>query len=301
MKKTVTLKIAELKKLFFVRIALNEDHVVHLASLLEAGTELPDILVADDPDGQYDKAVVDGRHRIAAHELLGHVEMKCELRKFASYAEMVLVALKCNLGGALPPGASDISHTMELLLASGMKRRDIIAQTSETTGFPPRLVQKHLADVQSKLAKVRLKKAANSVTSEGMTVSEAAAHHGVKLEALKKLLQPEGELEKNGGCNVPQLKAFLSNRFGSMNKSGAHTLSRLSHDLKDGVAKPDDARDIIEHLGKIRDKQVAFFKNWEERLIAAAEIKEVAVKQPTARTKKDKRIGSSVLAKMGLS
>lgn len=298
--KTVKLALDTLKEKFFVRVHLNQDHVLHLAGLIENGVELPALLVADD-GGTYENGLVDGRHRKAAYQFLNIKEAECELRKFGSLSEMILTALQMNVGGALPPGASDISHTMELLLAADMSRKDIIAHTSKMAGFPEKLVQKHLDEVQSRMAKVRLNAAVKSVTINGMTVHEAAAKHGVKLIALQKHLQPTEEEENKGATNIPQLKAWLGRRFGSHNMSIAQGLSKLTHDLKDGITKPEEAAEVLEHLEKLAERQSQFFSNWMTRLGASKSVKEEVAKKPTKRQKKDTRVSKNALERMGLA
>src|SRR6266850_7024695 len=97
MAKPVEVLLEQLKVDFFVRKKLNDDRVMQLALLYEAGTELPPIEI------NWDKQVIDGRHRKAALEMLGRKTALCHDIGQKALGESIVLALRANVGGALPP------------------------------------------------------------------------------------------------------------------------------------------------------------------------------------------------------
>ena len=286
-------KLNELKETFFVRVGLNPSRVQHFAELLISGVELPPLLVAKDTND-----VVDGRHRKTAHEEVGDTIVSCEIQKFESRAEMILEALRRNVGGSLPPERADINHTMEILLADGVSRKEIIARMSDLVGFPPKLIRLHLDEVQSSIGAARLSRAVKAVMNEGKTVPEAAAEFGVKLETLQKQIEPKADKR---ATNISHLKSWFGGRFGSLNMSNAQNLSNLLKDLKDGVVSEVDAKGVLEHVGKLIARQAKTYDDWNKRFNAQFGVTTAIGQLPTPRKKKDKVAGKTALARMELT
>jgi ParB-like chromosome segregation protein Spo0J len=143
--KQVTLDLSEIKETFVIRLGLNQAHLDHLRTLVESGVKLPPLLISEN------KELVDGRHRLAVYRSLGHTTVKCVVEKFTSASDKITRALECNVGGSLPPTEADITHTMQVLLATSATRRQIIDLISSRVGFPRTLVKDcfrytHLAD-----------------------------------------------------------------------------------------------------------------------------------------------------------
>lgn len=293
-KKTEVLQLREIKETFVIRLALNQEHVGYLKSLIESGIDFPPILVSED-----DKELIDGRHRIAALRALDFTDTLCELRQFASQSDKIITALQCNVGGSLPPTEADVSHTMQILLTAGESRKSIIEKISEKVGFPPQLIKQHLDYVQSNLAKARLKKAVSAVVTGGETVPEAAAKFGVKLETLQANLEEKSE--DNTAVNVNQLKSHLSVNFNKLNSIFGHNLSRVVRDLSDGVTKPEEAKEIIAHVNKLvarlNHRHEEWLKRFEVHIGSTASAVEVSIVK--AREPKEK-LGKQALARMGL-
>jgi hypothetical protein len=282
------------KNIVKVRIELRREHVGYLRDLIDAGITLDPLLVSED-----DMEIIDGRHRKAAYLELGITEVECEIKKFASDTDKIITALRCNVGGSLPPTPADISHTMQILLTAGESRKSIIEKISGTIGFPKRLVQKHLDEVQSNLHKARLKKAVTAVASQGMTVHEAAIEFGVKLETLQRNLT--NKVDENG-TNVQQLKSYFSQQFAKFTLINGHNLSKVIRDLKDGVLTPDEVIEIISHVVKLKMRFDRYHDEWNKRFAAhigiqaeVAEISKVRARKPQVSQ------GKKALDRMGLA
>ncbi|HNS34400.1 MAG TPA: ParB N-terminal domain-containing protein [bacterium] len=104
----VSVLISDLNKNLFVRQELDQNHVLYLAELIEAGVVLNPIEITPD------MAVIDGRHRIEAAELNSQVEIKARIVSISDESELVARAYRANVGGALPPTQEDTEHTVLL-------------------------------------------------------------------------------------------------------------------------------------------------------------------------------------------
>jgi ParB-like chromosome segregation protein Spo0J len=292
-KKIENLALATITEGFLVRVELDHKHIEHLKDLHSSGQELPPILVSEG-----DNELVDGRHRLAAYRELGVQSTSCEIRKFASRAEKIMVALAANVGGSLPPTHADINHTMQILLNEGESRKSIIQMVSDRIGFPAKLVARHLDEVQANIHKVRLKRAINDVVDKGKTIHEAAALHGVKLETLKANL---ADKISDGKSDVNQLKSHLSVSFNRVSHIYGRNISKLARDLRDGVISEEEARDVIRHMIKLMDRLNHRHNEWVKRfekhvgvVTTSAAMSEVEAKQSR------KQKSSTALEKMGL-
>jgi predicted transcriptional regulator len=296
-KKIVKRQLAELKDDFVVRIELNRDHVDHLKDLIGAGVEMDPLLVSEDDD-----ELIDGRHRKAAYLEIGIKEAECEIRTFASQAEKIVAALHANVGGSLPPTHADVNHTMQILLTSGESRKSIIEMVSERIGFPPKLIARHLDEVQSNMAKARLKKAASAVVNSGKTVHEAAAEEGVKLETLKKFLKVEGETDDDRATSVNQVKSYLSTQFASLQCSQGQVLSKVLRELKDGLLTPEESQIVIEHVKKLTGRLNHHHEEWVKRFASHIGSTVEATEATKAKARKPQvSQGNKALDRMGIA
>ena len=290
--------LSEIKEKFFVRVALNESHVQYLCDLKKSKAELPPIRLGVCA-GSDELVLVDGRHRKAADERLGITEAVCEVRRYETEAEMIIDALKENVGGALPPAPEDITHTMRLLLAAGITKKDIIRRVSEMTSFPPALVAKHLDNVRRHEQKVRLTKAVRSIAEGGQTVASAAAEFGVDEAILKGALSGKVD-DDEGATNVSQVKAWMEKKFKGLSYSNAQVYLKLSRDLNRGLLTLDEVTEVANHVGKLVDRVVKNHKRWLSRL----NVHEVAEQAVERRSRKDRvgedRLADRVLGRMGL-
>lgn len=130
----IEVDLRNLKTDWFVRTGLNEDHVLHLAELIEAGTELPPISITSD------MLVVDGRHRIEAYKLNSLDKIKATLVEVRDKTSLIAEAYRANIGGALPPTPADTEHTIKLLVGSGASMKKI----ATLLGLPPSITRRYV-------------------------------------------------------------------------------------------------------------------------------------------------------------
>lgn len=257
--RTAIVPLIDLKETFFVRRVLNEDQVLQLAMLYEAGEELPPLTVTRDLQ------IVDGRHRKAALELSGRKEAKVHFTDEDDKGKLLLAALKANLGGSLPPSRADIMLTLEGMLSAGLS----MIQIQRSLPFPASVSRRYLSDVQSKLSKRRMAKALESVAT-GATLAQAATEQGVELKDLqelvtgrrrkKKLLGPEG---------LNSLKASVTKRYRSQSQVNAKMMEQLLRSLEDGELTAPALFEILDHMQKAAARQVSAADDWRRRVVEA--------------------------------
>jgi len=291
------LELAAIKETFVVRIALDSDRVNYLKSLKDSGIELDPVLVSEEEDGSFE--LIDGRHRKAAYQLSGSTTIRCQVKKYDSLTEKIVVALKCNVHGPLPPKEADLSHVMQLLLAAGESRRSIIEMISFQVGFPPRLIKKHLDWVQANLQKSLLRKAHNTVVNDGKTVHEAAAEYGISVETLKKHLQ-EKNGDEEGAINFNQLQSHIRQNCNRLNHVLGSNLSRIARDLKDGVINEREAMTMIAYVEQLVENFNRRHREWVKRFDVHTSTVQQAQKKERKRAQKAQDIGKKALVKMGL-
>src|SRR5689334_10759410 len=116
----VTVQLDQLRQTFYVRTALNQDHVIYLADLYETGEKVKPIIVNEKME------IIDGRHRFEAmHALLLWKEGLAFIAKGMSRQEMLVEALRSNMGGTLPPTPTDIQGVIQQLASEGVRTSDI--------------------------------------------------------------------------------------------------------------------------------------------------------------------------------
>lgn len=259
--KLVTRNIKELNERLYVRMQLNQDWVLHLAEMLEAGEKLPPIVI------NTDGTIVDGRQRKEAHELCRRTEIECEMLEFDSDEEMISYGYKANCGGSLPPTTADTEHTVMLLLDRKVPKRDI----SDMMGLPPSVARKYIATVQARINRAKLVRAAVSVTDDNLTVDAAAAKFEIEPERLKEFM---GSKTKRKRTAIAELITQCTVLFKSHGQKVKNVFQDAYDQLADGEVTPKQVAEIIakvRSLQRLASKQTT---NWEKRLRAAANGKD---------------------------
>lgn len=299
-KEKKVLALTDIKEKFFVRVALDESRVAHFIELKLAEVKLPALLVGS-CNGSDELVLIDGRHRKIADERLGNTSTECELEHFQSEADMIVAALQANVGGSLPPKPEDITHAMQLLLAAGVPRREIISKVSERIGFPPPLVAKHVRNVQSMIALARLRKAVQAVAKDGATVNEAAVSFDVSTERLKKeLLKGNKVGEHEGATDISQAKAWANKKIGSLNHSTSRLYARISRDLGDGLITQKQAEDVLDYMERLVKRVQSVHEDWKKRILARQKVTEAVHERDNKDQAERGRMSQRALSRMGL-
>ena len=298
--KNRTLKLADIKERFYVQVNLDETRVNHFMDLKTAKAELSPIQIGFLNDSE-ELILIDGRHRKVAYEWLGNTATDCIVKHYASEADMIVEALEANVGGSLPPKPEDITHVMELLLASGVSRREIIRKVTGRTGFPAKLVATHVRNVQNVLTQARLRRAVHAVAEGGKTIEEAAQEYDVNLERLRTELLKGKKLDENEGVtNLSQAQAWTNKKVGSLNRSLARLYGKISRDLGDGLLTLEQAEDIMEYMGKMVQRIVSSHDDWKSRILFRHQVKARVEKREDVNRGERARTGNRALERMEL-
>jgi len=253
--KTKMVALKDLKLNLFVRECLNQDHALHLAALLENGVKLPPIKV--NPD----LIVIDGRHRIEAHDVLSRKQIEVEVVDITDETKLIAEAYKANIGGSLLPTKEDTEHTVTLLVERGESIRTI----AEMLALPPGITRSYVAGVKSIIARRNLQRAAESVTNGVHTTIQAAEKYKVDLDTLKEKMDGRRHPPKHG---VPELKRQISKLYRSTAQKNAGVFKGLLHKYQDAVITEQQVTVLIKHVEGLQDNQSRTLLKWKQRFEA---------------------------------
>jgi ParB-like chromosome segregation protein Spo0J len=254
-----TINIDTITERFFVRKSLNDDHVIHLASLYQGGTKLPPVEITREGE------LVDGRHRIAALKLLDRKAVDVLYTDETDQSVLLVQAVKSNIGGALPPSNTDIVYAMRQMLEKGMSQVSIQREFVGT--WPPAVVRRYVSDAQSALTKERIVRAKAAIVEQNLTITEAAALHHIKAEVLKEAMIPQ----KKRRSGSAEIKGALSTTFRSRGAAMGAIMKGVMRKYEDGDISAKIVEDIIVHLEKCTKSTVTSAKDWATRLRAVKE------------------------------
>lgn len=263
--RSVTRNIKDLSADFFVRRELNADWALQLGDLIEGGVEMDPIYITRE------NKVIDGRHRMEAHELAKRSEIKCKIVEADNDIELVIFALQQNLGGSLPPNKGDIEHTIQELLNRGLPKKQLSEMLSP---LPAKLVRKYLSDVESQMQRAKLQKAALAISNGGLTVPRAALQYDVPEDQLKALLSTRVKGRTKRG--VEEMQRQLSVSYKSLGQRNSATIRRLMDAYEDGDVSHKQVQKIfahLEHLVKVSGRKAA---EWRKRFEAMEAPKKIA-------------------------
>lgn len=250
---TRLLRLEEIQQTFFVRKALDQDNVLALAELYEAGTELPPIKVAAET-----LELIDGRHRIGALDLLNRTTVMAELVPVGSRAEMIAMAFVANYGGALKPTRADIEHTIELLLEQGLNQ----ARIMEMIPLPKSVARKYLMNVRSNVLKRNVNRAVLAVADGGISVADAADKFGVDPDRLREEIRGKRKSRKKDFVGV---KSALTNRFKSLSLRNANLVKNILVQYGDGEATEAQVEELLDAITHSIRRMAKSHEDWVKR------------------------------------
>ena len=248
-------KIADLKENLFVRQALNQDHAIHLAELIEGGTKLPPIKITKDG------TIVDGRHRVEAHHLLNLTEIEAVIVDLTDPAEIIAEAYRSNVGGPLPPTSSDTEHTIATLLKQGESRKRI----GDLLEMPGSILRRYVEIIESKRNRLNIQKAITAIANDGLTVPQAAERYEVEADKVRAVISGRKKKAKN---DVESIKRRLSTAYRSQSMKNSSIVKDLFEKLEDGDIKSEDMKAILIHLQQLQKRSARSLTDWINRFKA---------------------------------
>lgn len=243
----------------FVRVRVDDEHVLHLACLYEGGTKLPPIKVL-----RAGSRLIDGRHRLKALKMLEKTTVEVEWVEEADTANMLVQALQANIGGSLPPSNTDIVYAMQQMMEAGMVNSAIAKQFSSY--WPPSVIRKFINDAASALYKTRMVRAKAAVIDDGMTLTEAAQANGVKVDQLKNHLGGK----KTRKTAVGDINGQISKAFKSRGQQVAGVLKNVQQKFDDGDLSWNAIDHILAHCEKAHKSHGISLRDWRTRFEAKA-------------------------------
>src|SRR5260370_35763802 len=279
--KVIQVSLKELKADFYVRKQLHDDHVLQLALLYESGVPIPPLTIG------WDKQVIDGRHRKAALEFLGRQTADCMIHGQRGIAESIVIALKANVGGALPPTKEDIVHSMILLLNQGWTERRIL----DNMPFPRTVARKYIKDAWGVVLDAKLKSAMKAIAEDGMTAKAASEKFGVPIEKLQEHLNPNRR--KRQQQSIAWKKQKLSRSFQGFHRKVAYEIKAIFDAFEDHQISEAEVVEMFDGIYEL-------FRKGEKRVDEHMERFKILVKD-TANLSKVELRGSTVKEMQELS
>ncbi|MES3004526.1 MAG: ParB N-terminal domain-containing protein [Patescibacteria group bacterium] len=254
--RTVTVKLSDLKVNLFVRKSLDQDHVLHLAELIEAGVEMNTLIQVTE-----DMNVIDGRHRKEAYDLAKKTEVRVQVLRMDDESELIGYAYRANTGVSKLPTSADTDHTIMLLLEKGESMKRI----GELLGLPTSVARKYAMEVKSRMARAKLQRAVDAVTEGGLTTVKAAEQYGVDLDKLKESLSGR---RKKGKKGVAEILANLGRNQRSHSQKVANALRSLQDKYEDGDVVERQVRQILQHIEEGNARSARSLTEWKKRFDA---------------------------------
>lgn len=251
------IEIVEIKNLqtnLFVRKELDQDRVLYLAELLENGVVLDPIEITSE------RMVIDGRHRIEAYQLLNKRVIEAKIVEVADEIDLIAKAYKANVGGALPPSSQDTEHTVVLLLERGEPKNKI----GKLLGLPMGMARRYINDVQSKLARAKLQRAAAAIIDGGLTLAKAAEQYDVEPDKLKEVIS--GHRRDQHKVGVVQIRGELTRTYKSLSSKNAALMRSIRDKYEDGDVTEKQVREILNHIKHLQKLASKAIVDWEKRL-----------------------------------
>jgi len=231
---TKTVALAQLVHSIDVRRILNDDHVLLLAGLIEGGIKLPP------PQVTKTLRVVDGRHRIAAFDLLGTKDIIVQVVADQDESDLYFAAMRANVGGALPPTVTDITHTIKRLLTLGVSQKDVIAGLP----FPASLSRKYIGYVRSNENKDKTYRALEAIREGRITLADAAKKFDIPAADLQAVIN-----RKRVKANTGSIRSVITRRIKGMGTSNGKIVKKLMEQIDDGDLTLSQGNDIMDHIG----------------------------------------------------
>jgi hypothetical protein len=256
-KATKEVKLSELRTTFYVRTALDQEHVLKLADLYEAGEKLPPLQVTKNNE------IIDGRHRKEAMEVAFSRDYKTtvEVVTEEDMPQLLSMALKANEGGSKQPTRGDIIHTIRLMLAEGAREKDIY----ELLPYPKGATRKYLSQAKVQLKKALVQRAKEDVIN-GMTVREAADKHDIDVADLKRAISPSIGVNQD---LLTSTLADISKRSFVHNRGDQALVKRMVEGFADGDVPEKAVEQVLDKIEKLINLQKRRLEDWRSRFEAA--------------------------------
>ena len=262
-RKVVDIQIDKIKNIFDVRKVLDDDNILRLAELIQAGVDLPPIEVIELPDGGY--AYIDGRHRAAARSIHNIPTVPAIVRPVSDGTskhtlELYAQALKANYGGPKPPTKPDLEHVVNQMLEIGATESEIKKHLSF---IPPVVLKKYVSFGQTNIVRRNIRQAMAWIEA-GRSLEAAAKMYKIRPEVLRNAI--EGKKSKMDGSPALEFKNYVTFALRQANMGIAKRLELLMDRVELGVITPEHAEQVLDAWEKSLNGSAHRLRDWRERL-----------------------------------
>ncbi len=250
-----TVKVKELmeKMNLFVRVALNQDHALNLAVMIDNGVKM------DRPTVTPDNVIIDGRHRTWAYDFLKRTEIEVEVIDISDETEIIARAYRANQGGALPPTKEDTEHTVEELVKRGEKAKRI----ADLLRLPASMIRTYVTAVESRLTHLKLKAAVDSITNGGNSLPKAAEQYGVDAGALRRIITQTSSRHTSG---IGKILGQISANYRSIASRNGKICRKLIEKYEDGDVTARQVHEVLKKIDHLQKRGADAIEGWKKRL-----------------------------------
>ena len=257
--KTKSVAVKNISVVFYVRESLHESRVEEFVQILQGGGKLPPLEIT--PNNE----LIEGRHRLQAHTRIGTKKVECVVVNKKDRSDLILHALKANLGGPLPPTPQDLEHTIILLFDQKLSRPQVLKRLLELTSYPQKFLVRLLDNAQAEVTRRRVKKAIAAVAQGNMTVTEAAKKFEVSAGRVRTALGGSRKRDEQG---IPQINSGISSRFQAHNITTNADIRSAIKRHEEGEFAEADVLAIFKHLSRLIEREKLSCEEKRKRFLA---------------------------------
>ena len=140
--------------------------------------------------------------------------------------------------------------------------------------LPAGLVRKYLKDVESRMQRAQLAKAASAVVEGGLNVPKAAEQYQVPENDLRTMLSSTSKRKKKNG--IAELEREFTSRFRGTGARTAASLRKILDMYQDSDVTHKQVIEVFKHLEHLLKGEARAVAGWRKRFDAMEAPKKIA-------------------------
>jgi len=243
---------------FYVRTRLDQDWVLHLALLYEAGEKI-DPLEVRKVGNSFE--IISGRNRSMAMNLAGIKMANCVVLEQCSDVKAQSIAFQSNIVGLgpLPLKKKDIVFSLSNMFDSGMRW----AQIEALMPWSKATRSRYMRDAKSNVKKRQVSRAVEYLKQRKQsTIESAARKFKIKVEDIVSASQKA----KNTPIGFPELKGSMTTQTRRIQRFIANSSCRLREALEEQEATVSQVEDFLDHASTVCEILIKTIKEEKFRL-----------------------------------
>jgi len=180
---------------YYPRAEVDQQRITEFVEAMQCGEHFPPLkAVFDKKTGQY--VLLDGKHRLEAHIILGDTEVYVDIFLIPE-EHWLLAAARFNSKSSKPLKGEEIKQIVVQTWQSGLKDTDVIAKEMDCS---VRYVEKVLKPFRDEKRK-KIKETISELHQQGMSQREIASEVGFSPGCISKMLKlPDDSNHERGSC-----------------------------------------------------------------------------------------------------